>query len=228
MKKETVLDMFNELKKYIGEKIYYEYWEYGIRFTKTEVLEKVNYYRNIRTSSQQIPFIGYGCAIKKITLADSGKVLYYNPCIEDHYDRREENSIEKARITFYEPEVVFKMRSRRINKEEENNRIKELENKKSMLKSAHLKKEGFLYVKEDLKESWSTFVDNNTKDFNRFAILELIVKCMKALSNDADKSTIDQIIIDEEASYISSFILKILCEYTDLLKKEENLTLSLK
>jgi len=51
----------------------------------------------IEAYDRGIPFIGYDCAIQKIT-GKKGKVLYWNPLIPDDYNLKEWHQIERTRV----------------------------------------------------------------------------------------------------------------------------------
>ena len=61
-----------------------------------------------------IPFIGYGSAIKSITLSKSGEVLYYNPTIEDNYDRINFEDIALAELQLLSAQTTILKMSKKI------------------------------------------------------------------------------------------------------------------
>ena len=97
---EEIDEMMNNLQQHIGEEITYEEWFYGRKLEGNDILIEINPYINVCFNGASIPFIGYGCAIKKLTLTETGEVLFYNPIIEDHYDRRNFEDISLAELQF--------------------------------------------------------------------------------------------------------------------------------
>ncbi len=93
-------EMMHKLQQHIGEEITYEGWLYGIKQEGNTILKEVYPYICIDTDAMMAPFIGYGCAIKKITLTKTGEILFYNPIIEDNYDRKDPKDISSAELQF--------------------------------------------------------------------------------------------------------------------------------
>lgn len=210
-------EMFDELKKYEGQEIKCYYWHYGNAVICDETLEKVEYYRGIECKGQFIPFVGYGCAIVGIKLKSNGKTIFYNPNIEEQYDRRDQNEIEKAKVSLFGPEVVFKQRRRRIAREQKAKMEREIANQQAKLKKPILIEKGLKYILEDLREDWIKHVTVNTEDAYSCAVVELSVEIMEALYNGADKEKINKILCDRGASgYSASYAIKTVLHFTNL------------
>jgi len=179
----NIINMFKKLKEHVGSNVSYEAWWYGVPFNGTGKLKEVNYYSNVLIYAYGIPFIGYGSAISTIRLAENGEILYHNPYIEENYDLRKTEDIEKVEIKFYGPEYTFKKRNRRIRDKEECEERHKIANRQARLSKPKLIKDSINYVKEDLQDEWLKFVDVKTQDAYSCAIVEAAVACLKALSN---------------------------------------------
>ena len=87
--------MFKELKKHIGEEVECAGWWYGGPYEKKGELKEVNDFVGVLIGDTGIPFVGEGAAICSITSKDD-EILYFNPFIEDNYDRRDAVAVEDA------------------------------------------------------------------------------------------------------------------------------------
>ena len=94
-------EMMQKLQNHIGEDIIFEGWLYGQKQEGHDVLRAVEPYYNITTDRWIMSFVGYGGAIKSIKLAKTGEVLFYNPSIEDNYDRRDFRDISIAQAQLF-------------------------------------------------------------------------------------------------------------------------------
>ncbi len=195
-----IIDMFKELKKHEGEEIECYYWWYGNPIKYEDTLEKVKYYNGIECRNSFIPFIGYGCAIVEIKLKSNNKAIYYNSNIENGYDRRNQNEIEKLKVISFGHEIVFKQRSRRVTKEQEIKTEIELADKQARLKKSILTKRGLKYVREDLREEWIKYVDINTTDFYSCGVVEMACDMMDELNNGASREDITQMLLKKGAT----------------------------
>ncbi len=226
-----VEEMFKNLKEAKGQTVTIEYWHYGTLIKETTILKDISYYDGVMTKSQYIPFIGYGCAIKRISVFDGncGYFLYGNRFMYEPYDCRIPETVEKAQIKFFGPDVVFKRRARRIAREEERKEYMKKADAKARAKRSYLEKKGLPFVEEGLKEEWSLFVDNNTKDAYSCAILETAIKCMIALSKGASEEEIEQILNEDgHTGFMVSCIIYTINHFTNLMSKEDNQSLKLK
>ena len=184
--KNNAIKMFEELKKHIGERVIYEGWWYGIYENDYDTLREVNPFNGVSFDSKYVPFVGYGFAIKSIRLASTNKVLYENPYIELYYDRRKPEDVDSAQRDIYGDEVVNVRRQRRTRYEQESKRHEEILNLKAQKKKYVFIKRCLSLVKEETKEEWKTFVENNTKDFYSCAIVERSLYGIIALSKGAN------------------------------------------
>ena len=87
--------MFDKLRSHIGETVRIYMWYYGEPREVEDVLSEVKDFQGIKITRQYIPLVGHGAAISQIESAN-GEVLYFNPYIEDEYDRRDEISMREA------------------------------------------------------------------------------------------------------------------------------------
>lgn len=219
----NAINMFKKLKKHVGEDVSYEAWWYGSLFKESGKLEDVNYYSNVLIGDYGIPFIGYGSAIKTIILNETGEVLYHNPYIEDEYDLRRIEDIEKVEIKFFGPEYTFKKRNRRNRDKEDKDERARIADRKAKLKKRKLMKESITYVKEDLQEEWLMYVDKNTEDAYSCAIIEASIVCLKALSKGANYDNIINIIDECDLSgYMGDVTIGIISHFSPYSKQLVN------
>ncbi len=90
---ESVEQQIKRLTKYIGATVMVEYVFYGhLTMDATAKLRKVGKSVAVETRLGFVPFVGYGCAIRKITIATKSqsqpKIIYCNPYIPENYDAR--------------------------------------------------------------------------------------------------------------------------------------------
>ena len=219
----NAINIYKKLKEHVGEDVSYEAWWYGSLFKESGKLEDVNYYSNVRIGDYGIPFIGYGSAIKTIILNETGEVLYHNPYIEDEYDLRRVEDIEKVEIIFSGPEYTFKKRNRRNRDKEDKNERARIADRKAKLKKRKLMKESITYVKEDLQEEWLMYVDKNTEDAYNCAIIEASIVCLKALSKGANYDNIINIIDECDLSgYMADVTIGIISHFSPYAKQLVN------
>ena len=89
---------FEVLRKNIGQKVRVEYVEYGSLDEERGTLIDVKDYSWLEikgksnTSGTSFPFVGYGCAIRKV-LSEYGIILYENLFIPSSYDLRKEQRV---------------------------------------------------------------------------------------------------------------------------------------
>ena len=95
---EDIACMMENLSNHIGEEISVDSWVYGRKVVCKGTLKEVYPFAGIETEHMYAPFIGYGDAIKTIRLSETDEVIYYNPNIEDNYDRRDFESIAHSLI----------------------------------------------------------------------------------------------------------------------------------
>ena len=93
---EDLIEMMECLNNYVGEEIVYDTWFYGNRVIGKGILKNVKPYSGIETDKMYISFIAIGGAIKCIKLANTDQIIYYNPYIEDNYDRRDVQDVAYA------------------------------------------------------------------------------------------------------------------------------------
>lgn len=197
-REKNAIKMFENLKKHIGEKVSYKAWFYGAERNETDTLRNVNYFINIETEKAGIPFVGYGAAISSITLEETGEVLYYNPYIENGYDRRDDDDIEDSKRKIFGDVVVDKQRERRLKDEEERKRAKERADLEAKKAKYILMREGIDLVKPETVAEWLQFADKNTNDGYSVYVVKATIAMMKKMDSGVPfKKAEEQVFWDE-------------------------------
>jgi hypothetical protein len=99
-------EVMEGLKERIGEEVTVVYVCYGEEIHLQGVLKAVNDFVNIEIAGKAtIPFVGYGCAIRKI-FGEDGKLLYSNPLIPPDYDVRDFKIIYKIVTLSFGEEIA--------------------------------------------------------------------------------------------------------------------------
>lgn len=115
-----VLEMFKELKKFIGEDICICVSNNGKLQHRIGKLLEVNSYKNIilvdNNGEECLPFIDIGYAIAWISLLDSCESIYINPNVDYGYDIKNLEMLDNEKSSFYGEVVTEKQRSRRVMK----------------------------------------------------------------------------------------------------------------
>ncbi|MGA3020738.1 MAG: hypothetical protein ABSD68_02200 [Candidatus Micrarchaeales archaeon] len=88
-------EAMDALKKCIGRTVTVEHVFHGALESETEKLLKVDPFKSIVTEGGGYPFIGYGCAIKRIST--EGRTIYRNPLVYDYYDLTKDVEIDEFR-----------------------------------------------------------------------------------------------------------------------------------
>lgn len=141
-------DMFKELKKHIGEEVKYIGWWYGCLEEEKGELKEVNDFDGVVVGNIRMPFVGCGAAITSITSKDN-ETLYFNPFVEDNYDRRDDVEVDAAIRTIFGDRIVQKKQA--IRKKHEKKR------------AALLKKQGEMKTMMDEKNATNS-VDVDIKN----------------------------------------------------------------
>ncbi len=93
---DATLEMFNNLRNHLGEKLRISGWYHGKRYMDKDELIDVKDYEGVITTKSQIPFVGVRTAITNITTED-GEILYVNPFVEYRYDKTDSKDIIRTR-----------------------------------------------------------------------------------------------------------------------------------
>jgi hypothetical protein len=104
-------EAMERLKERIGKRVTVVYVCYGVQFDVQGVLKAVNDFENIEITGAVIPFVGYGCAIRKVIGKDGE--LYYNPLIPSVYDVRDFETIEEIVARSFGEEIAKEFRKKR-------------------------------------------------------------------------------------------------------------------
>lgn len=196
-KTKSVIQMFSNLKKHIGETVTYKGWWYGAALNHTGELKNVNFFTNIQIGCEVIPFVGCGAAISSVILQDTGEVLYENPYIEYGYDRRYPADIELSKRKIYGDTIVNKQRERRIKAEEKRRVTMEQADSNAKKKKYMIMKDGMTLVKPELVEEWMQYVDKNTNDAYSCCVAETSLLCLKKLVAGATCNEVEKIYYDK-------------------------------
>ena len=91
------------LQQAVGRQIIAEVVNYGSAEVLRGVLKEAVPFKTIRTDRWSIPFIGSGCAIRRVFLKEQGQeqTLYANPGIRADYDVRDEAEVQKLRRAMF-------------------------------------------------------------------------------------------------------------------------------
>jgi len=107
---------FEVLRKNIGKKVRVEYVEYGSLDEERGTLIDVKAYSFLEiegksnTSGTSFPFVGFGCAIRRV-LSEDSTILYKNPFILTNYDLRKEKRVLLMRALSFGWDTVESSRS---------------------------------------------------------------------------------------------------------------------
>lgn len=197
-KEKQAIQMFENLKKHIGEQVSYEAWWYGSPENGTDKLKSIAFFSNVEIGCMGIPFVGYGSAISSITLKETGEILYSNPYIEHGYDRRKPEDVEESKRKIFGDTIVDKQRDRRIKAEE----LRKLAMEKADLDAKKMKyqlmKDGLTLVKPETAEEWLQFVDNNSNDGYSVFVVKAVISMMRKFEEEISFDDAEQQVYCEE------------------------------
>ena len=180
---QNILKEFKDLEKNIGEMVTIYYWCYGHKIKDKEKLVGVNYYSSITTSSKTIPLIANHLAVTKIKLNKDGKILYYNPYLEEGYDYKTVEELNEIKRKFYGVKVASKQEKRRNKKQElitaEISKPKQFKNKYELMQA------GLKYITEDKIVTWFEFVDSYANEANTINIIADCLIGLEKFQNNA-------------------------------------------
>ena len=109
--------IMDTLKQKIGKYVEVEYITCGGQRVACGILNIVGDFTYIEVNENGYPFVGYGCAIQRIT-GGGGEVLYDNPLIPDDYNKREKKEIKETR------ELIFRYPRNKKKRDANGNRKK--------------------------------------------------------------------------------------------------------
>jgi hypothetical protein len=98
-------DQMVMLEKCVGKPVRIEYADYGKANKKECILTAIEPYILLRTSDWSIPFIGSGCAVRRVLLIASNweRIVYFNQHVGEHYDIRKIPEVEKFKVETWGP-----------------------------------------------------------------------------------------------------------------------------
>lgn len=202
------MDMFNKLKEHIGDRVYYELWDGGILKTGVCKLTGVWNFTGIKLDTIIFPFVGYSCAILKISSKD-GEILYSNSYIEDCYNRRTPNSIFEAQRMIYGDKIVD-------NKEEKLKKNKEDRKKvQEELRKVRLTyiEEGSNLVIPELKKEWKKFVDMTCDNYYSASVAETIISMIKKFNEGISFDEAEKQSYESLNEYLKNSTIKALIRF---------------
>ena len=99
-------DQMAVLEECVGKAVRVEYVSYGRFATHEWMLERVDPYLLLKFPNDSMPFIGSGCAIRRILLIASQnweQVVYFNQHVAEGYDIRDQAEVEKFKVKVWGP-----------------------------------------------------------------------------------------------------------------------------
>lgn len=180
---DNINEQMTRLSDFIGKQVEIEYVSYGSLQRDTEELKEVFPFINALVGCQGTPFIGYGVAIRRISLADSGEVIYLNPFIASDYDiRNEEEERYKLVSESFGQDIANQQRDAKAKEDSAwQRRVSEL-NAAARSKAPELIEGGIPFVKPELAEEWREYAKNNTEDGYSAAVIEGTIGGLRALA----------------------------------------------
>ncbi len=181
---ERLNQAMNRLADFIGEQVEIEYVNYGSLRRDTDELREISPFNNVLVGHQGIPFIGYGSAIRRIALVDSGEVIYLNPFIASDYDIRNDE-VERYKVVAesFGEQIANSQRDAKAQADRDQaERFADLD-AKARAKAPELIDGGVAFVKPELADEWREYAKNNTDDGYSAAVIEGTVGGLRALAD---------------------------------------------
>lgn len=180
---KTLIEQMDSLSSFIGRQVEVESVFYGSPQKKAGELKEVNPYGNIVFGAAGVPFIGYGSAIRRITLVGSSKVIYWNHLIAEDYDVRSDDLRYPIIAASFGEDRANSERDAKIEEDRKwKARISELD-AAAKAKAPELIEAGSALVKPDLAEEWRGYAAKNTNDGYSGAVIEATVAGLRALAD---------------------------------------------
>jgi hypothetical protein len=177
-------EQMNRLADFIGKQVEIEYVNYGSLRRDAGELREVLPFSNALVGCQGVPFIGYGSAVRRLALVDSGEVIYLNPFISSDYDiRNDEEARYQVVAQSFGEEIANKQRDARIKQAaEQEQRFADLD-AAAKAKAPELIEDGAALVKPELVDEWRDYAKNNTDDGYSAAVIEGTIGGLRALAD---------------------------------------------
>lgn len=178
---QKIKEQMDNLSKFVGKQVEIEHVCYGNLQRDVGELKEVNPYGNALVGCSGIPFIGYGSAIRRITLIESSKVIYWNHLINDDYDVRSDEQRYPIIAASFGEERANRERDAKVEEDRKwKARVAELD-AAAKTKAPELIEAGVALVKPELAEEWREYARNNTNDGYSAAVIEGTVQALAAL-----------------------------------------------
>lgn len=184
-----------ELRKNVGKNVSVEYAWYGSEYKERYILKSVDEFTNIEFGNLGIPFVGYGCAIQRIT-DENGRIIYNNSNIDSAYDVRSDQLIDEVRKTTFGDKVAKKFIDERERERKRWEMKKERLDKKAQKSSIRFRDLGRTLIKSELVDEWDKYVSANTKDFYSSGVVDASLRVMKALSEGKSPKKAEKTVYD--------------------------------
>lgn len=189
--------MFEKLKEHIGEEVSCTWWWYGVKHEEIAKLNEVNDFINVGIGYSGIPFVGCGAAISNIT-SKNGEILYFNPNIENGYDRRKDKDVFDSKRLIFGDKIVDAEEKEKEKSNREWAEYKEKSDAEAKKAKYILMKEGLTLVKPETVEEWLQFVDKNSNDGYSVFVVKATISMMKKLEEGISFEEAEQQVYNKE------------------------------
>ena len=172
----------NALAGFVGKQVEIEYVNYGRIRRDVGELREISPFHTAVVGGLGAPFVGYGCAVRRIVLAGSREVIYSNPAIPADYDIRSDEELWRAVEESFGAEVANQQKKAKEDLDEKwARRVAELD-AAAKAKGPELVESGAALVKPELVEQWREYATKNTDDGYSAAIIEGTIGGLRALA----------------------------------------------
>lgn len=179
----SINEQMTRLSDFLGKQVEIQHVNYGALQHDTGELREVLPFSNALVGGCGIPFVGYRSAIRRISLADSGEVIYLNPFIESDYDiRNDEAARYKVVSQSFGEEIANQQRDEKAKADRDWERVKELD-AAAQTKAPELIEVGAALVKAELADEWREYAKNNSQDGYSAAVIEGTIGGLQALAD---------------------------------------------
>lgn len=180
---KRITEQMDSLSEFVGKQVEIEHVFYGNLQNEVGEMREISPYGNAVVGCSGIPFIGYGSAIRRITLVGASKIIYWNPFIRADYDVRSDEERYPIVAASFGEDHANRERDSKIEEDRKwKARVAELD-AAAKTKAPELIEAGAVLVKPELTEEWREYARNNTNDGYSAAVIEGTVGGLKALAD---------------------------------------------
>ncbi len=179
----TTREQAEALSGYIGRTVTVCFWDRGVSRYTTNILDMVCGLENVIVGRVGLPFVGRGCAIRKIWESNTSKLLYHNPLILPYYDMYNDEELEHIAAETFGQDVADARRQVRLREQREYEDMVTRTNMEAKSKGPGLREAGVALVRPEKKQAWRLLADLNTRDGYSCAIVPAVVAGMQALTD---------------------------------------------